>query len=49
MTNKRQIQDAATIQRRIEEDEKCRAIFAAREKEKEQKRQMRTAEDAELQ
>jgi hypothetical protein len=46
--SKRQIHDAAIEQRRTEEDENYDAILTAREHEEERKRQIRTAEDAEL-
>ena len=42
MISKRHIYDAAIEQRRTEEDEKYRAILAKREREEEQKRQIRT-------
>jgi hypothetical protein len=42
-----QTYDASVEQRRTEEDEKYGAILAVRGREEEQKRQMRTAEDAE--
>jgi hypothetical protein len=48
MISKGQIHDAAIEQHRMEEDEKYEAILAAREREEEQKRQIRTAEEAEL-
>jgi len=48
MIRKGQEHDAAIEQRRIEEDEKYEAILAAREREEERKRQIRTAEEAEL-
>ena len=44
--SRHQVYDAAVAQRRTEEDEKYGAILAARGPEEEQKRQMRTAEDA---
>lgn len=48
MISKGQVHDAAIEQRRMEEDEKYEAILAAREREEERKRQIRTAEEAEL-
>jgi len=46
--SKDQIHDAAIEQRRTEEDENYEAILTAREHEDERRRQIRTAEDAEL-
>lgn len=46
--SKDQIHDAVIEQRRTEEDENYEAILTAREHEEERKRQIRTAEDAEL-
>jgi hypothetical protein len=47
MIVRRQTYDTSVEQRRTEEDEKYGAILAVRGREEEQKKQMRTAEDAE--